>query len=208
MKIKKYLFRLRQTLQQTLRRTYLVLLLLLTVFAVAITTKTALFAFLSNSYYFISSFGSTALSSTISNGGYTVQQTIFSDITDAKLTGGGYEISGIANSQPNSKLETDLTKAHCYPNPFKPSLGHTKITFANLTSHTKVKVFNIAGKLVYENEDDTLNGELVWNASDNDGDPLASGLYIYIITGRTDSSQVSVANSQNHKKSGKIAIIR
>ncbi|MFH0947481.1 MAG: T9SS type A sorting domain-containing protein [Elusimicrobiota bacterium] len=191
MKIKKQLFRQ--------RRIYSALLILLVVFA------TVLLAVLSNGGYFISLFSGTGLSSLISGGNWTVQQTISSDITSTKLTGGGYEISGNTNSIDGIKLKTDLTSAHCYPNPFKPSLGHTKITFANLTSHTKVRVFNIAGKFVYKNEVDTPNGELEWNAVDNDGDSLSSGVYIFIITDRVGSPD---ANNENHEKRGKIAIIR
>ena len=94
-------------------------------------------------------------------------------------------------------LQSDLSVAHVYPNPFKPSLGHTKIIFANLTSHTKVKVFNMAGEIVYEEDRDTPTGELSWDVVNTKNKAIVSGVYIYMIT-----------NNNGQMKKGKLAIIR
>ena len=94
-------------------------------------------------------------------------------------------------------LQSDLNTAHVYPNPFKPSLGHTKIFFTNLTTRTKIKIFNLAGELIYEDEKDTPAGELSWDVKNNKGKPIASGVYIYMIT-----------NDNDQTKKGKLAIIR
>ena len=94
-------------------------------------------------------------------------------------------------------LQSDLNLVHMYPNPFKPSVGHTKIFFNNLTNHTKIKIFNIAGELIYEDEKDTPAGELSWDVKNGSGEPIASGVYIYIIT-----------NNIGQTKRGKLAIIR
>jgi len=94
-------------------------------------------------------------------------------------------------------LSNDLTTAHVYPNPYKPSLGHTNILFTSLTGRTKVQVFDVSGELIYEDEKDTPAGELSWDAKNSKGEPIASGVYIYLITNR---------NSQT--KRGKLAIVR
>jgi len=94
-------------------------------------------------------------------------------------------------------LQNDLVIAHVYPNPFKPSLGHTKIYFTNLTSHSKLKIFNVAGELVYEDDKNTPTGELTWDANNNNSEPIASGVYIYMII-----------NNNSQIKKGKLAIVR
>ncbi|MEK6645856.1 MAG: TIGR03790 family protein [Candidatus Firestonebacteria bacterium] len=92
---------------------------------------------------------------------------------------------------------TDLVEAHVYPNPFKPSLGHTNIYFTKLTDRTRLRIFNVAGELIYDVEKSTPNGEFEWNAKNSGGENIASGVYIYMIT-----------NDKGHIKKGKLAIIR
>jgi len=94
-------------------------------------------------------------------------------------------------------LQSDLKIAHVYPNPFKPSQGHKKIFFADLTTHTQIKIFNIAGELLYDDEKDTPAGELSWDVKNAEGEPIASGVYMYMIT-----------NNAGQVKKGKLAIIR
>lgn len=127
---------------------------------------------------------------------YTVQQSIKS-IGVTPLVGGDYDLRGDVSAPVIFKLEKDLSKAHCYPNPYKPSEGHTRITFSRLTSYTKLKIFNIAGELVYEYEAETPNGELSWDVVNNRGEKLASGVYIYLITDKL-----------GNKAKGRFAVIK
>src|SRR3989339_1312791 len=94
-------------------------------------------------------------------------------------------------------VQSELVMAHVYPNPYKPSIGHTKIFFTNLTSHSKIQIFNTSGELVYQDERDTPLGELTWDTNNNDLKPVASGVYIFMII-----------NDINQMKRGKLAIIR
>src|SRR3989339_2183950 len=94
-------------------------------------------------------------------------------------------------------LQSDLNTAHIYPNPYKPSIGHTSIIFTNLTNRTKAQIFNLAGDVVYEQEKDTPTGELIWDVKNAEGEPIASGVYMYMIT-----------NNAGQVKKGKLAIIR
>lgn len=127
---------------------------------------------------------------------YTLQQSM-KPVGATKMSSSDYDLTGDLSVAMASKLENDLTKAHVYPNPYKPSSGHKKITFARLTAHTKLKIFNIAGELVYDKEEDTPQGELPWDVVNDSGEKLASGVYIYLIM-----------NNNGHKAKGKFAVIR
>jgi len=83
-----------------------------------------------------------------------------------------------------------------YPNPFRPALGHTRIIFAALTEQATIRIFNIAGQLVKKQD---VSGEYSWDwdVKNTDGDELARGIYIWVVT-----------NPAGEKRTGKIAIIK
>ena len=87
-----------------------------------------------------------------------------------------------------------------YPNPYRPGSGGNfdapYITFKNLTENTRIRIFNIAGELVKEDIANSY-GNYEWNACNNSGEKVASGVYIVLAT-----------NDQGMKKTGKIAIIK
>ncbi len=88
------------------------------------------------------------------------------------------------------KAREDLEEAFVYPNPFKPSQGHTHISFTNLSPNSEIKIFDINGnrvKTLYANGD----GSARWDGK------VASGVYTYVIV-----------DKKKRKKIGKIAIIR
>jgi hypothetical protein len=94
---------------------------------------------------------------------------------------------------------TDVNNAHPYPNPFKPNnpgLGHTGITFTELTDSVRIRIVSIAGDLVFDREFENTGGICSWDAANNAGKPLASGVYFYLITG------------EGRTKTGKLSIIR
>ncbi len=106
----------------------------------------------------------------------------------------GEEIQvNVDDKPPQPTYESNLDNAYCYPNPTR--MG--EITFAKLTKQVKVRIFNIAGELVYKDEWIT-NGEWSWRCINNDGEKVASGIYIYIL-------QDSVSGSM---KRGKLGVIR
>ncbi len=82
------------------------------------------------------------------------------------------------------------------PNPFKPSVGHTSINFEGLTEKCTIWIYNLAGELVYKRYVDG-SWKPGWDGKNLNGDPVASGVYIYIIR-----------NSQGQSVAGKIAIIK
>lgn len=95
---------------------------------------------------------------------------------------------------------TSLSDAHPFPNPYKPNsgLGHTTgITFVGLTPGARVQVFTPAGDAVYDKKMDAAASSLQWDAVNDDGHILASGVYLY-----------RISDDAGNKKTGKLAIVR
>ncbi|MCX7716012.1 MAG: gliding motility-associated C-terminal domain-containing protein [Endomicrobia bacterium] len=89
----------------------------------------------------------------------------------------------------------DLSEAYVYPNPFKPNSPDSryysdKITFKKLPAEAKIKVYNIAGELVATIHKINPSVDYYeWDATNDRGEKLGSGVYIYYITNLADSSQ-------------------
>gem|GEM_PF-6265775 len=96
-------------------------------------------------------------------------------------------------------VSSTLDGAHPYPNPFKPNSGlnHTGITFTGLPAKVRLRIFNLAGEMIYDAEQATT-GTLPWDAKNMSGGKVASGVYIYYLT----------EPGTGYKKKGKLAIIR
>ncbi|MEW6102313.1 MAG: right-handed parallel beta-helix repeat-containing protein [bacterium] len=88
----------------------------------------------------------------------------------------------------------DLKSVIVYPNPCKQ---YPEIIFLYLTDQCRIRIYNIAGELVFEQEYTNTNGRVEWKLKNKQGNPVASGVYIYLIT-----------NNQKQKAIGKIAIIK
>ena len=93
-------------------------------------------------------------------------------------------------------VAANLESLIVYPNPFKPGVGHTKITFAALTEQATIRIFTLAGELVKKQD---VSGQYSWDwdVKNTDGDELARGIYIWVVT-----------NPAGEKRTGKIAIIK
>ena len=77
---------------------------------------------------------------------------------------------------------------HVYPNPFKPSLGHSHVTFRNIPVNSTIRVTTISGDLV-KTFDGTQQTDIVWDVKSQDQTESASGVYLYWVThGREVSS--------------------
>ena len=105
------------------------------------------------------------------------------------------------NYQPSTgfaALKENLSESYIYPNPVRTSLGNDKVTFANLTNNVIIRIFKTNGDLVREiNATDTNYGTVIWDLTNDNGNKIASGIYIYLIT-----------NENGDKLKGKLAIIR
>lgn len=98
-----------------------------------------------------------------------------------------------------------LGEVYVYPNPYRPDsntiydnppLGRG-IVFAGLPPTAKIKIFTISGELVKEIEESSADGTLLWDTYNADGQKVASGVYIYLVTSQDDPGK---------KTTGKFAI--
>lgn len=110
-------------------------------------------------------------------------------------SGSKYSInSGIINSLRPATATLDF--AYAYPNPFKKKLGHTIITFTKLTYEASIKIYTISGEHVCTINKSSGVDNVSWDVRNDQGQALASGLYIYLI------------ESGSLKKTGKLIIIK
>ncbi len=98
-----------------------------------------------------------------------------------------YEAEGICPEPVSPSIKA-------YPNPFKPSEGHTEITFTDLPSGASVKIFHLEGRIMATLQETA--GEAKWNVEDSEGNKVSSGLYLYRI------------ESAKGNQTGKVVIIR
>ena len=100
------------------------------------------------------------------------------------------------------KSDEDVSNIHAYPVPFRPNAGNTQkygawsdgITFTNLPSEGKIRIYTISMRLVRTLE--IIPNEIVWDVKNNKGEIVASGMYIW------------EAVSGNNRKTGKLVIIK
>lgn len=108
-----------------------------------------------------------------------------------------FTLFGLFYKAPSANLNVIV-----YPNPYKPYDGDSTtgyagsgIIFDGLTKDVKIRIFTISGRLVRE-IDITTDGSFQYDVRNDEGEELASGVYIYIITNGREISK------------GKFAIIR
>jgi hypothetical protein len=91
---------------------------------------------------------------------------------------------------------SDLSSVKVHPSPWRRDLhtGHD-ITFDGLPANSTIKIFTVSGRWVTTISN--ASGQANWNLRNGDGDMVASGLYIYLVT-----------DSQGNKAHGKFGIIR
>jgi len=103
-----------------------------------------------------------------------------------------YEIETAGEEEEEEEPGAPAIKV--YPNPFKPSEGHTEITFTNLPSGASVKIFHIEGRIIATLKEEA--GEAKWKVKDSEGNNISSGFYLYRI------------ESNKRHQTGKVVIIR
>ncbi|MBI3292166.1 MAG: T9SS type A sorting domain-containing protein [Elusimicrobia bacterium] len=93
-------------------------------------------------------------------------------------------------------LQVSPLAPRLYPNPWRADKhAGTLITFDQLTGNVTVKLFTVSGHLVKTLS--TSSPSTTWDLTNDAGDPVASGLYLYLLT-----------NDQGQKVRGKLAVIR
>jgi hypothetical protein len=97
-----------------------------------------------------------------------------------------------------------------YPNPYVPHDGidangkpcipgdiNSGIIFENLTKSLEIHIYTLSGELVWNRYINSTSGRIQWDAKDNKGEDVPSGIYFAVFTSTT-----------GQKKVLKIAIIR
>ena len=89
----------------------------------------------------------------------------------------------------------DFSQLMVFPNPFKPGRGEPVVNFSDLPDNVTISIYNLAGELAWERSG-INSGSATWDGMNGDGERVASGTYIYVIT-----------NANGNKKTGKVAVI-
>lgn len=76
----------------------------------------------------------------------------------------------------------DLEAIKVFPNPFRPSRGHTSVTIDQLTSFATVGVYTMTGELVRTLTADGT-GAVTWDARNDGNADIASGVYMLLSKG-------------------------
>jgi hypothetical protein len=95
--------------------------------------------------------------------------------------------SPVPGADPNT-----LTQLQVYPNPMRPSQGHTGINFNQLPPNARVRVYTLAGEKVKDLSVDAT-GHSTWDGKNESGRNAASGVYIVYIQGGGQTKTVKVA---------------
>ncbi|MEI7529899.1 MAG: gliding motility-associated C-terminal domain-containing protein [Elusimicrobiota bacterium] len=94
---------------------------------------------------------------------------------------------GSQNAVLTNPPAANLSDAYVYPNPFKPnrpgSYQASRLTFKHLPAEATIRIFDITGVQVAElRKTDRTVDSYEWNATNNDGQKLASGVYLFYMT--------------------------
>lgn len=95
----------------------------------------------------------------------------------------------------SAAIAADLSLLKVFPNPVRMNIGDRRVTFDNVNGG-ELKIFNVAGRLVFEATLDSSVSSFIWDLKNNDGRQVASGIYIYLVESGADV------------RTGKIGVIR
>lgn len=125
-----------------------------------------------------------------------------SNIRSSNSTGNILIKSGAGSYVVLTGTASDLSDVYIYPNPVRIGEGTNILTFANLTKRVKINILSLTGSPIKEIIGTTDNGGIEYDLTDENGDKIPSGVYIYRI--------VSLDDTQNETQEifGKFAVIR
>jgi hypothetical protein len=120
----------------------------------------------------------------------------------AKDANGNYSTSDSTFQKFNFSVftENDVTNIYPYPNPFSDNMYFTfQLRGKDKPENVSIKIYTIAGRLIriisVDGSAFDLNfNKLFWDGRDNDGDRIASGVYLYKLIVRFKDKTVSSVN--------------
>jgi hypothetical protein len=96
-----------------------------------------------------------------------------------------------------AQADTDLSAAYAFPSPFIASKSSDgKIWFTGLGQSGTIRIYTSEGRLVRELSIEGGTEQWAWDVRNDSGEPVASGLYSYVIKNDKES------------KTGRLAVIR
>lgn len=109
-------------------------------------------------------------------------------------------ISPVVTATPTHtpNVATDsLAHVIVYPNPFRGDLNPgNRVVFMQLPSQVILRIYSLDGRLVMEYRKDDPGNRVVWDLTNRQGRPVASGPYLYVL------------KTVREKKTGKLFIVR
>ncbi|MBC7425993.1 MAG: hypothetical protein H7321_05610, partial [Bacteroidia bacterium] len=102
--------------------------------------------------------------------------------------------------------ESSTTNFYPYPNPFTTSMRFVfTLTGSEVPDYVNVKIMTVTGKVVKEISKDDLGNlkignnvsEVVWDGTDQYGDRLANGVYLYTVTMKKHGEEIGQLESDN-----------
>lgn len=153
-------------------------------------------AALTGGAFSMSATGINAAGGTASGGGTVVAFSMGANAT--AMSGGAFTMTPGPIGGVNTARAT-LNEAHAFPTPFRPDLGHDRITFTKLSAKATINIYTLSGRRVRSlTKDEAGSDTLVWKPVVNEeGGPLASGVYLFV-----------VSDQSLNPKRGKLMIIK
>lgn len=100
----------------------------------------------------------------------------------------------MADLAPQS-VSVSAAEPRVYPNPWRADRNSSaSVTFDRMPADSSVRIFTISGQEVKSL--DATNGSVAWDRTNEQGERVASGVYLYLVT--------DILGQESH---GKIAII-
>jgi hypothetical protein len=85
-----------------------------------------------------------------------------------------------------------LDAIQVYPNPMRPSQGHTGINFSQLPTGARLRIYTLAGEKVGDLSVDSI-GHATWDGNNQSGQKVASGVYTVYVQGAGQTKTLKVA---------------
>ncbi len=101
--------------------------------------------------------------------------------------------------------QDELVEPVNFPNPFSSETAFTFQRSSTDPLDVEIRIYSVAGRLLRVLAQSALTGRFIqvpWNGTDEQGDRLANGVYLYKIVSR------SLGSTESHESMGKLAIIR
>ena len=96
-----------------------------------------------------------------------------------------------------SVVTSSLAGAKAFPNPWRSDKhANMSVTFDGMPASSVIKIFTVSAREVKQLTADS-SGSALWDRTNDSGEPVASGVYIYLII-----------DPQGNHTSGKLAIIK